>query len=277
MGFTETFHIIEKETMKESILHTLDGRIKLISLILIIVYAVFSTQIMVLLVLELYLLLLIYLSNISFKQAFMRILVLLPFTIFIIAFQPFIRPGIALYALPFGINITLEGLMFGSLLLSRIIVTLTSIVILSSISPMQEVVQSFRKLGMPRDLAMIFSLMIRFLSLFYDELSKINNAQKSRNFDIFNKKTKYLWRLKQIAFTIVMMFLRSYERGESIYLSMLSRGYSDKSKLYQDRENTIGKNEYVFVIITLSIIASLQILAIYIFPELGIIGANITI
>lgn len=277
MGFTETFHIIEKETMKESTLHTLDGRIKLISLILIIVYAVFSTQIMVLLVLELYLLLLIYLSKISFKQAFMRVLVLLPFTIFIIAFQPFIRPGIALYALPFGINITLEGLMFGALLLSRIIVTLTSIVILSSISPMQEVVQSFRKLGMPRDLAMIFSLMIRFLSLFYDELSKINNAQKSRNFDIFNKKTKYLWRLKQIAFTIVMMFLRSYERGESIYLSMLSRGYSDKSKLYQDQENTIGKNEYVFVIITFSIIASLQILAIFIFPELGFIGANITI
>lgn len=167
--------------------------------------------------------------------------------------------------------------MFGALLLSRVIVTLTSIVILSSISPMQEVVQSFRKLGMPRDLAMIFSLMIRFLSLFYDELSKINNAQKSRNFDIFNKRTKYLWRLKQIAFTIVMMFLRSYERGESIYLSMLSRGYSDKSKLYQGRENKIGKNEYIFITITLILIVSLQILAIFIFPELGFIGVNVTI
>lgn len=277
MGFTETFHIIEKETMKESILHALDGRIKLIFLTLIIVYAVFSTQIIVLIFLEVYLLLLIYLANISFKQAFMRVLVLLPFTIFIIAFQPFIRPGTIILALPFGINITLEGLMFGALLLSRIIVTLTSIVILSSISPMQEVVQSFRKLGMPRDLAMIFSLMIRFLSLFYDEFSKINNAQKSRNFDIFNKKTKYLWRLKQIAYTIVMMFLRSYERGESIYLSMLSRGYSDKSKLYQDRGNKIGANEYVFIFISLSLIVFLQILAMFIFPELGFIGVNVII
>lgn len=277
MGINETFHIIEKETMKESVLHALDGRVKLISLILIIVYAVFSTQIMVLMILEVYLLSLIYLSNISFKKAFMRVLLLLPFTIFIIAFQPFIRPGTIIYTLPLGINITLEGLMFGALLLSRIIVTLTSIVILSSISPMQEVVQSFRKLGMPRDLAMIFSLMIRFLSLFYDELSKINNAQKSRNFDIFNKRTKYLWRLKQIAYTIVMMFLRSYERGESIYLSMLSRGYSDKSKLYQERMNKIGKNEYIFIIITLTLIVSLQILAIFLFPELGFIGANVTL
>lgn len=277
MGINETFHIIEKETMKESVLHALDGRVKLISLILIIIYAVFSTQIMVLMILEVYLLSLIYLSNISFKKAFMRVLLLLPFTIFIIAFQPFIRPGTIIYTLPLGINITLEGLMFGALLLSRIIVTLTSIVILSSISPMQEVVQSFRKLGMPRDLAMIFSLMIRFLSLFYDELSKINNAQKSRNFDIFNKRTKYLWRLKQIAYTIVMMFLRSYERGESIYLSMLSRGYSDKSKLYQERRNKIGKNEYIFIIITLTLIVSLQILAIFLFPELGFIGANVII
>ncbi|MDP3065520.1 MAG: CbiQ family ECF transporter T component, partial [Methanobacteriaceae archaeon] len=149
MGTAETFYIIEKETMKESVLHSLDGRIKLISLILIIVYAVFSTQIIVLIALEAYLLLLIYLSTISFKQAFMRILVLLPFTIFIIAFQPFIRPGAVIYTLPLGINVTYEGLMFGALLFSRIIVTLTSIVILSSISPMQEVVQSFRKLGMP--------------------------------------------------------------------------------------------------------------------------------
>ena len=48
MGMTETFDIIEKETMKESALHSLDGRVKLIFLILIIVYAVFSTQIIVL-------------------------------------------------------------------------------------------------------------------------------------------------------------------------------------------------------------------------------------
>lgn len=273
MGMAETFNIIEKETMKESILHSLDGRIKLISLVFIIVYAVFSTQIIVLIALEAYLLLLIYLSNISFKQAFMRILLLLPFTIFIIAFQPFIHPGNIIYTLPFGINVTYEGLMFGLLLFSRIIVTLSCIVILSSISPMQEVVQSFRKLGMPRDFAMIFSLMIRFISLFYDELNKITIAQKSRNFDIFNKKTTYMWRLKQLGFTIMMMFLRSYEHGESIYLSMLSRGYSDNSKLYHENKS-IGKNEYIFISTTLFVIIFLQVLAFLFFPKLGFLGIN---
>ena len=63
MGFTETFHIIEKETMKK-VSFTLGWSIKLISLILIIVYAVFSTNNGAI-SFELYLLLLIYLSNIS--------------------------------------------------------------------------------------------------------------------------------------------------------------------------------------------------------------------
>ena len=227
MGIGDTLNIIETETLKKSILHSLDGRVKLIFLMLIIFYAVFSTQIVVLIALEAYLLLLIYLSTISFKQVFMRILLLLPFTIFIIAFQPFIHPGVIFYTLPFGINITFEGLLFGALLFSRIIVTLTSVVILSSISPMQEVVDSFRKLGMPRDFAMILSLTIRFLFMFYDELTNITNAQKSRNFDIFNKKTTYKWRMKQLGYTVMMMFMRFYEHGDSVYLSMLSRGYSD--------------------------------------------------
>ncbi|MBI5679311.1 MAG: cobalt ECF transporter T component CbiQ [Methanobacterium sp.] len=269
---TETLNIIETEILKESILHSLDGRVKLIFLMLIIFYAVFSTQIIVLVVLEAYLLLLIYLSTISFKRVFMRILLLLPFTIFIIAFQPFITHGTVIYALPFGINITFEGILFGALLFSRIIVTLTSVVILSSISSMQEVVDSFLKLGMPRDFAMILSLTIRFLYMFYDELTKITNAQKSRNFDIFNKKTTYMWRLKQLGYTIMMMFLRSYEHGDSIYMSMLSRGYSDESKLYNYGKRKIGTNEYVFISTTLVLIICLQILAMFLFSKLGIWG-----
>jgi cobalt/nickel transport system permease protein len=276
MGITDTIYVIEKESMKESILHSLDGRIKLILLTFIIIYAVFSTQIIVLIALEAYLILLIYLSNISFKTALLRVLILLPFSIFIIAFQPFVHPGDIIYQLPFGINITYQGLIFGALLFSRIIVTLTSVILLSSISPMQEVVQSFRKLGMPRDFSMILSLMIRFIFLFYDELKKITSAQTARNFNIFNKKTAYSWRLKQLGFTIMMMFLRSYERGENIYLSMLSRGYSDNSKLYYHLNKKIGTPEYIFIVMTLLIVIILQFLAIFFFPQLGLLGAHIT-
>jgi len=266
---------LEKETDKKSPLHSMDGRIKLILLIFIIVYAVFSTQIVVMMFLEVYLLLLIYLSNVSFKTSLTRVLLLLPFGGFIIAFQPFIHPGNVIWAGVFGVQVTDAGIMWAALLMSRLIVALTSIVLLSSISPMQEVVQSFRKLGMPREFAMILSLMIRFLFMFYDELHRIMHAQKARCFDAFNKKLSYKWRMKQLGYTVAMMFLRAYEQGETIYLSMASRGYSDESKLYRDREEKIGTREYVFISATLLLVVSLQIFAMLYFYNWGIVGMHI--
>lgn len=262
---------LENETMKESFLHLMDGRVKLVILLFITIYAVYTTETMILILLEIYLLLLVYLSQISFKTTLKRVLLLLPFGGLIIAFQPFIHAGALIYVLPFGINVTYEGLTFGILLMSRLIVSLTAIVLLSAISPMQEVVQSFRKLGMPREFAMIFSLMIRFLFMFFDELDAIRNAQTARNFDIFNKKTSYMWRLKQVGYTVMMMFLRAYERGETVYMSMISRGYSDNSKLYNERSKGIGRNEQAFVATTLLLVICLQ-LTVFLFPKISLLS-----
>ena len=250
---------LEKHTLKDSVLHALDGRVKLIILLFIIVYAVYTTDLLVLLIMEIYLIALIIVSRLSFKESFKRVLFILPFGGAIALFQPFIHAGTIIYTGPLGVTITYQGLMFGLLLMSRLVVSLTSIVILSSLSPMQEVVNSFRRLGMPREFAMIFSLFIRYLFMFYDELQKILNAQKSRNFDIFNKKTAYIWRMKQLAYTIAMMFLRSYERGETVYFSMLSRGYSENSSIYTDN-NKLRSTDFYFIGITLSFIVCLELM-----------------
>lgn len=248
---------LEKHSMNTSVLHTLDGRVKLVILLAIIVYAVYTTDLLILAIMELYLVVLLTVSHLSFKESFKRVLFILPFGGVIAFFQPFIMPGLVIYTGPLGIHITYQGLMFGILLISRLIVSLTSIVILSSLSPMQEVVNSFRRLGMPREFAMIFSLFIRYLFMFYDELNKILHAQRSRNFHIFNKKTTYMWRMKQLAYTIAMMFLRSYERGETVYFSMLSRGYSENSEIYTDNKKLATK-DFTFIGITLSFIICLE-------------------
>ena len=266
---------LEKETDKESPLHSMDGRVKLILLIFIIVYAVFSTQILVMIFLEIYLLMLIWISTVSFKTTVTRVLLLLPFGGFIILFQPFIHPGNVIWSGAFGIQVTDAGLMWAALLMSRLIVALTSIVLLSSISPMQEVVESFRKLGMPRELSMIFSLMIRFHNMFYDELHRISHAQKARCFDAFNKNLPYKWRMKQLGYTVAMMFLRAYEQGETIYLSMASRGYSDESRLYHDKKKKIGTRDYTFIALTLGFVAILQIGAMFLFHQYGFVGIHI--
>ncbi|GAB6055815.1 cobalt ECF transporter T component CbiQ [Methanobacterium movens] len=255
---------IESESSKKSIIHSLDGRIKLIITLCIIIYAVYTTKISVLWIMELYLLVLILVSKVSFSYAIKRVLLILPFGGFIALFQPFIVPGVVIYTLPLDITITYEGAIFGILLLSRLIVCLTAVVLLSSVTPIQEIVNSGRRMGFPRELALILSLTIRYLFMFYDELERIRNAQKTRCFDIWNKKTSYMWRLRQIAYTIVMLFLRSYEQGEKVYFSMLSRGYTGESDMYREKKK-MSFNDYLFIVLTLILILAIELIRYFYF------------
>lgn len=251
---------IEKESERDSILHGIDGRIKIISTFLIICYAVYSTDIIILVILEIYLLFLILISKISLSYALKRILLILPFGGFIALFQLFIRPGDVIYTLPLlGLNITEQGLIFGMLLLSRLIVCITAVVLLSSVTSMQELINSARKLKLPSEFAMLLSLTIRYLFFFYEELKRIRNAQKSRCFDIWNKKTEYKWRVKKVGHTITMMFLRSYEQGEKVYLSMLSRGYSNESNIYLEKSKIV-KTDLVLITSTVTLVIGLEAL-----------------
>jgi cobalt/nickel transport system permease protein len=66
-----------------------------------------------------------------------------------------------------------------------------------------------------------------------------------------------MWRLKKVGETIGMMFLRSYEQGEKVYFSMLSRGYSDNSNLYAG-DKKLNIKDFIFISITLSLIIGLE-------------------
>ncbi|WP_413825654.1 MULTISPECIES: cobalt ECF transporter T component CbiQ [unclassified Methanobrevibacter] len=261
---------------QNNVIHNLDGRVKLISVLFIIIYSVFSNQLFVPIILEIFLLIVMGLAKLSFKASFTRILLLIPFGGAIILFQPFIHPGNIIWVSSISwIHITDAGLNWGIILMSRLIVCLTAIVILSSTSPMQEVVESFRKLGMPRDLAMILSIMVRFLFMFIDELAQIRKSQKSRNFDIHSKLTPYKWRIKQVGYTVAMMFLKSYEKGETTYSSMVSRGFSNDSQFYVSRKK-MTKSNYVFIISIVLLILFIEILVIFYAPQLGYFGLHFT-
>lgn len=268
---------LEAISSGNSVIHNLEGRVKLVSILLIIVFAVFSDRLIVPLVLEIFLLVVMCLAELSFKESFKRILLLLPFGGFVIAFQPFIHPGTIIWQSSISwIHITDTGLNWTILLFSRLLVSLTAIVILSSTSPMQEVVQSFRKLGMPRDLAMILTIMVRFLFIFVDELRSIRQSQRSRNFDIHNKNISYKWRVKQVGYSIAMMFLKAYEKGENIYLSMASRCFSEDSRLYHAK-TVLEKPEYVYMGIIIILIISLELVVLFFSHNLGYFGLSLSL
>lgn len=224
---------------------------------------------------EIFLLLILYLSKVSIKDAFKRISLLLPFGGAIIIFQPFIHPGNVLWAYSW-IQITDIGLNWAILLFGRLITSLTAIVILSSTSPMQEIVASFRKLKMPKELAMILSITVRFLFVFIDELTTIRNAQKSRNFNIHSKLVPYRWIVRQVGYTIAMMFLKSYEQGERVHKSMISRGFSDTSQLFNEKTH-LEKSDYIYLISIITLLIVIEVILYKYTNQLGYLGMKLTI
>lgn len=266
---------LDELASKKTPIHNLDGRIKLISAILTIVIVAFSNNLFIPLILEIYLLIILKTAELSYIDSFKRILLLLPFGGAIIIFQPFIQPGNVIWSYSW-LKVTDVGLNWAILLITRMTVSLTSIVILSSTSPMQEIVESLRKLKMPKDIAMILSIMVRFLFIFIDELSAIRRAQKSRNFHIHSKITPYKWRVKQVGYTIAMMFVKSYEQGERIYKSMISRGFSDESNIYNEKKS-LNKNDYIYITTLIILIIILEIILIKYSNQIGYLGENLSI
>ena len=260
---------------KQSPIHNLEGRIKLITSILIILICVTSKELFIPIILEIMLLIILKIANLSYIDSAKRLLMLLPFGGAIIIFQPFIQPGNIIWSYSW-LHITDFGLNCAILLFIRMIVCLTTIIIYSSTTPLQEMASSFRKLKMPRDLAMILSIMVRFLFLFIDELTSIRKSQKSRNFNIHSKNTPYKWRVKQVGYTIGMMFLKSYEQGERVHRSMVSRGFSDASEMFDEKKSP-EKSDYAFIISIILIIIILEIIIFKYSGQLGYIGQNLSI
>lgn len=262
-----TLYDIEQESYKESLLHNMDGRVKMLITLIVIIYAVSLPRLEIatierLSILWLYLVTLIIIARLNPVYIVARIAIAIPFGLGIAVLQPFIRqPFISeftvLYNLGLGITITSEGVLFGSVLFTKFMVCITAVVLLSSTTQMRDMVASARRLGLPPELTLLFSMMVRYLFMFWSMLRRIRTAQKTRCFDIWNKQVPRRWILKQVGNSISSLFLRTYEQGERTYYAMLCRAYSADSKVCVSEQN-IGLRDYLMFSTTLILIGFIQ-------------------
>jgi cobalt/nickel transport system permease protein len=254
---------IERETYKDSPIHRLDGRVKLLFLICIIIYSVslskFSTfALWKLAGIEIYLILLILIARLNFFYVALRFIMLTPFGLGIAILQPFFRQGFitefTVHEIPLiGLQWTEEGLLFGAVLFAKFSIAVTTVILFSSTSPMTEMVESARRLRLPREFALLLTLMIRYLFIFWGILNRLHRAQASRCFDIWNKNVPRKWILEHIGYSISCLFIRSYEQGERTFQSMLSRGYDYTADIYVHKKKILAP-EIAFMVVTILVV-----------------------
>lgn len=114
-----------------------------------------------------------------------------------------------------------DGVRLGITVAVKITVGVLAMIVLSSTTPFPRLLRGFSALRAPRLLLAIVSFMWRYLHVLGDEVSRMKTAREARGYS-----PNWVWQAASSGPLIATMFIRALERGERVYLAMLSRGYA---------------------------------------------------
>lgn len=265
----EELFSIEDSAQGTSPIHRCDARVKILITLAVIVTVVafpYTTAVYRLgAVILLFFAALWAASGLSPAIYLKRFLLILPFGFFLIFFQIFFEnPHYEVFhpllTLPFGIAVYAESVEFASILAVKFLACISFIILLSSTTTMQGLLEGGGRLGMPPEFTLVLGMMIRYLFLFARIYQRVKVSLETRCFDAFDRSLPYRYRLQTLAFTIGTIFLRSFEQGERTYTSMRCRGYSRDSYLFIKKKPLL-KSEWLFLAGSLTLVPAAAVAA----------------
>lgn len=205
---------IDRYSDIDSLIHRLDPRVKIISFFIFILFVLFtrSTSFHAFALYGVLIAVLILLSKIDLEFIFKRSLVIVPFVLVVTIFR-----------------ITYDGLtVFWNCFIKAYLSILCMILLMAS-TKFSDLIKSFEKLKLPRLITMILSFMYRYIFVVQDELMKMRQAKEARSIG-----GSSWFHAKALANMIGNLFIKSYERAESVYLAMCSRGFDGNVRTIDD-------------------------------------------
>lgn len=149
-----------------------------------------------------------------------RSMIELPFVLFAVAL-PFLAAGDRIEVL--GLSLAEEGLYGAWNILAKGTLGVLASLLLAATTTVRDLIVGLDRLRCPQVLTQIATFMLRYLDVLVDEARRMRVARVSRGDD-----PRFLWQLRGLAAGVGALFLRAFERGERVYLAMLSRGYTGR-------------------------------------------------
>ncbi|MEN3190428.1 MAG: energy-coupling factor transporter transmembrane component T [Atribacterota bacterium] len=248
---------------RESLIHNLDPRIKILSCLAIIISLFLLTEFWGYLILGTFVMIGIIISQIHPKFVFKGLRSILFIIMFTLIIHLFMTEGEVLYQLSF-LKITKEGLIKGLFISCRlfILILATSLLTLTT-SPIsltdgiEKLLSFFKFIGMPaHEIAMMMTIALRFIPTLLEETEKIMKAQISRGADfdtgnIFN-------RTKNLIPILIPLFVNAFRRADELAIAMEAKCYRGGEGRTHFRQLKIRVIDILTLILTsiITIIAS---------------------
>ncbi|MFG3581735.1 cobalt ECF transporter T component CbiQ [Micromonospora chersina] len=149
-----------------------------------------------------------------------RALIELPFVLFAFAL-PFFGTGERVEVA--GLSLSVDGLHGAWNILAKGTLGVLASLLLAATTTTRDLIVGLDRLRCPQILTQIATFMLRYLDVLVGEARRMRVARVSRGDD-----PRFLWQLRGFAAGVGALFLRAFERGERVYLAMVSRGYTGR-------------------------------------------------
>ena len=258
--------IIGQYIEKESIIHNLDPRIKIMVIMFFIITIFLIGSFKGYLALFFLVLVTILLSKIKpgyIIKSIRPLLFIILFTFFIHLFMT--RGGKVFWQWKF-LRIEEEGLNLGLFMSLRLVflVSYTSLLTLTT-SPLQltdgieRLLNPFKKIGVPaHELAMMMTIALRFIPTLLEETKKIMKAQKARGADF--ESGNLIKKAKSLIPLLVPLFVSAFRRADELALAMESRCYRGGENRTRMNVLTLANRDYWALGVSLSYLIGVGIL-----------------
>jgi cobalt/nickel transport system permease protein len=200
-------------------IHRLDPRAKIVGLAGITVVAVSTTAWTVFAACTVALAATAAVARIPAATVWSRVRVVLPVVVFVAAFVPFVRGGPSVHVGPLALS--QAGLTTFSLVTVKASIGAVGAVLLAATTSFPDILHGLERLRAPRLLVVIAAFMYRYAFVIADEARRMRAALAARAY-----RPRHLGEVAALGRLVTGLFLRSYERGERVYLAMLARGYA---------------------------------------------------
>ena len=235
--------------------HRLDPRAKIVGLVAVTVVAV-STPIEawpVYLAAALVLAGVAARARIKPREIWRRARFVLPPVVLAALFIPLVREGGDTYA--FGpLTVHEAGLETLAAVAAKATIGTVSAVLLAATTTFPSVLRGLEALRVPRILILIAAFMYRYLFVIVEEVGRMRAALASRGYSPRN--ALHAGALGRVA---TALFLRTYSRGERVYLAMLARGYDGRMRRLVPL--AFARADAAFVLAVLGLLVPLRLAA----------------
>lgn len=256
---------------RESFVHSLDPRTKIILCFLLITSVLFIQNILVMLAGGGLVLLIYSLAKINPGIALKNFRPFLWLFLFTFLLHCFFTPGTPLIRLPFfGLEISETGVFFGIFYSFRIVVFIVIANLLTLCTPpleltdaIEALLKPFKRIGVPaHEIAMMMSIALRFIPILLDEADRIYKAQISRGAII---EGNIFQKLKGTIPIILPLFLSAFRKANELALAMDSRCYRGGVGRTSFHILRFGKNDGIAFGIT-ALACCMILIQRYVFP-----------